>query len=217
FINKSDAVRCVVDESHDATEISLAENVIRSSMHPADEYEAFAKLHTDSGMAAEDIGARFGVTPAVVKQRLKLAAVSPKLMQLYRSGEMTLEQLMAFTLTDDHARQEQVWQTLDWQNDARAIRRALTEGQVAVNDRRVTFVGLDSYEAAGGAVVRDLFDEDNQGYLTDVALLDNLVARKLEQSAQAVRGECEADEREPVEPRAGLCRNACRQRTPSTP
>jgi hypothetical protein len=48
-------------------------------MRPADQFEAFAKLHKEEGMAAEDIAARFGVTPTVVKQRLKLAAVSHNL------------------------------------------------------------------------------------------------------------------------------------------
>ena len=48
----------------------------------------------------------------MVKQRLKLAAVSAKLLDLYAEDEMTLEQLMAFTVTDDHARQEQVWEAL---------------------------------------------------------------------------------------------------------
>jgi ParB family chromosome partitioning protein len=81
-------------------------------MHPADQYEAFAKLHNEQGLSAEDIAARFGVTPAVVRQRLKLAVVSPTLIQLYRDGEMSLEELTAFTITDDHAKQEQVWAEL---------------------------------------------------------------------------------------------------------
>lgn len=50
-------------------------------MHPADEYEAFAELHNERGMSAEDIAARFGGTTAVIKQRLKLGAVSPVLLK----------------------------------------------------------------------------------------------------------------------------------------
>lgn len=188
-IRKNEPVRCVMDAAHDATQISLAENIIRTAMHPADEYEAFAELHNSKGMAAEDIAARFGVTPAVVKQRLKLGAVSPALVALYREGELSLQQLMAFTLTDDHERQEYVWKNLDWQNDARSIKRALTEGQVSSNDRRALFVGAEAYEAAGGVMVRDLFDERTSGYFSDVPLLERLVASKLEQSAQAVRAE----------------------------
>ncbi|MET4802839.1 ParB N-terminal domain-containing protein [Bradyrhizobium sp. LB11.1] len=188
-IKKTDLIRCVLDTEHDAHEISLAENVIRSAMHPADEYAAFALLHNDKGMAADDIAARFGVTPAVVRQRLKLGAVSPVLMALYRGGDMNLEQLMAFTITDDHARQQEVWQGLGWDKDADAIRRALTEGQVAATDRRARFVGADDYTGAGGIITRDLFDDENGGYFADAALLDKLVLRKLEGEAERVRGE----------------------------
>ncbi|MET4519698.1 hypothetical protein [Bradyrhizobium sp. I1.7.5] len=107
-ITKAEQVRRILDTAHNAHEISLAENVIRSTMHPADQFEAFARLHHEEGMAAEDIAARFGVTAAVVKQHLKLGAISPKLMQAYRDEELTLEEPTAFAITDDHARQEQV-------------------------------------------------------------------------------------------------------------
>lgn len=188
-IKKTDLIRCVLDTEHDAHEISLAENVVRTAMHPADEFEAFALLHTEKGMAADDIAARFGVTPAVVKQRLKLAAVSPALMAVYREGGMSLEQVMAFTLTDDPARQQEVWQGLGWDKGADAIRRALTEGQVDASDRRARFVGAEAYLAAGGVITRDLFAGEDGGYFADPALLDRLVLAKLEQEAQAVRAE----------------------------
>jgi ParB family transcriptional regulator, chromosome partitioning protein len=108
-IDPDEPIRCILDTEHSATEISLAENAVRSAMHPADQYEAFAKLRDEDGMSAEDIAARFGVTAAVVKQRLKLGVVSPKLRDLYRKGDMTLDQLSAFAITEDHARQERLW------------------------------------------------------------------------------------------------------------
>jgi ParB family transcriptional regulator, chromosome partitioning protein len=188
-IRKDEPVRCIIGDAETAEQVSLAENVIRVRMHPADEYEAFAFLHDKKGLAAEDIAARFGVHVGLVRQRLKLGAVSPVLMTMYREGKLTLEQMMAFTITDDHARQEQVWEALDWNNNPTAIRRALTEGQVPSTDRRAVLVGAEAYEAAGGAIVRDLFDGEDGGYFTDVALLDRLVASRLEQAAQAVRGE----------------------------
>src|SRR5208337_2169559 len=127
---------------------------------------------------AEDIAARFGVTPAVVKQRLRLGAVSPMLMNIYRDGEMTLEQLMAFTITDDHALQERVWRELTWNKSKEMIRRLLTEGHVECADRRVRFVGIEAYEAAGGHIVRDLFDAEHEGYCDSPDLLNRLVAEK---------------------------------------
>ncbi|MFT4117908.1 ParB/RepB/Spo0J family partition protein [Bradyrhizobium sp.] len=188
-ITSTEPVRCILDTLHDAQEISLAENVVRSAMHPADEYEAFSELHNTKGMAADDIAARFGVSPAVVRQRLKLAAVSPALIGLYRAGEMNLEQLVAFTLTDDHARQEAVWDALGWDKEADTIRGMLTENHISTKDRRARFVGVDAYVAAGGIILRDLFDDGNGGYLADAALLDRLVLQKLDQEADAVRAE----------------------------
>ena len=189
-IRKAEPVRCILDTTHNAHEISLAENVIRSAMHPADQFEAFAKLHREEGMAAEDIAARFGVTPTVVKQRLKLGAIAPTLMQAYRDEELTLEELTAFAITDDHARQEQVWSELPPYNRSRdAILRALSEGQVSSDDRRAAFVGAEAYQAAGGAIIRDLFDEEGGGFFADAALLNRLVREKLEAEAAAIKAE----------------------------
>lgn len=183
-------VACHVIEDGNSTEISLAENVGQEPMHPADQYEAFAKLHNEDGMSADDIGARFGVTATVVKQRLKLGAVSPKLMALYREGDLNLEQLSAFTITDDHDKQERVWnRLLGYNNDRHAILRALSSGQVSSEDRRAVFVGLDAYEQAGGVVVRDLFDTDGGGFLNDEGLLDRLARDKLAKLAEGVSGE----------------------------
>lgn len=85
-------------------------------------------------------------TSPLVRQRLRLGAVSPRVMALYRDGQLSLEQLMAFTVTDDHARQEQVWEMLDYNNGPHAIRRALTEAQVPGDDPRGAFVGAKAYE-----------------------------------------------------------------------
>jgi ParB family chromosome partitioning protein len=188
-IKKDEPVRCVLDTEHNAFEISLAENVIRSSMHPADQFEAFAKLHNEEGLSAEDIAARFGVTAAVVKQRLKLGAVSPKLMKVYRKGELTLHQLTAFAITDDHAAQERVWSELSWDKSRATILRILSEGQVPSDDRRAVFVGADAYQDAGGVIVRDLFDEEGGGFFADAALLNRLVREKLQTKAQELVGE----------------------------
>ncbi|MDH8511576.1 chromosome partitioning protein ParB, partial [Klebsiella pneumoniae] len=100
------------------------------------------------------IAARHFVTPAIVKQRLRLASISPKLHDVYADDRMTLEQLMAFTVTGDHARQELVWENVSRSNydEPYQIRRMLTENTVRASDRRARFVGLDVYEQSGGAV-----------------------------------------------------------------
>lgn len=159
-------------------------------MHPLDQYRSM-KLLADEGQDAEEIAARFMVTPAVVRQRLKLASVSPKLHDIYAEDGMTLEQLMAFSVSDDHARQEQVWELLahSYNRSAAYIRSKLTEDTVRVADKRVRFVTVDAYVAAGGHVMRDLFEDDDGGWLTDPALLDRLVGEKLQAEGEAIGAE----------------------------
>lgn len=186
---KDAPIPCHIAEGGIAEEISLAENALQCPMHPADQYEAFAALVADHAMPVEDIAARFGVTPTVVRQRLKLGAVSPVLRAAYRDGAMNLEQLSAFTITDDHAAQERVWTKLLPYDKSRAlILRALNQGNVEVSDRRVALVGLDAYRAAGGGILTDLFDEDG-GFVTDPAVLDQLVTEKLQAEADRVKAE----------------------------
>ncbi|WP_229195414.1 ParB/RepB/Spo0J family partition protein [Bradyrhizobium acaciae] len=188
-IAKDAPVRCVIDTEHNATEISLAENAIRTPMHPADQFEAFFDLHTKEGMNADDIAARFGVTPAVVRQRLKLAVISPVLMQAYREEQLDLEQLSAFAFTDDHALQERVWDELGGDCERDDILELVKGEHVAATDPRARFVGVEAYQAAGGAISRDLFDDEHEGFFTDAALLQRLARDKLEAGAEAVRAE----------------------------
>jgi ParB family chromosome partitioning protein len=121
----------------------------------------------DKGMTEEAIAAAFFVGVNVVKQRLRLASVSPTLLEIYAEDGMTLEQLMAFTVSSDHARQEQVWDAIkdSWQKEPYQIRRMLTETTVRASDKRAVFVGVEAYEAAGGIVLRDLFQSDDGGWL----------------------------------------------------
>jgi ParB family transcriptional regulator, chromosome partitioning protein len=189
-IKAEEPIHCLLDTEHSATEISLAENAVRAAMHPADQYEAFAKLHNEEGMGAEDIAARFGVTPTVVKQRLKLGAVSPKLMALYRKEEMSLDQLSAFAMTEDHEKQEHVWKELpSYHRSREAILRALSEGQVRSDDRRALFVGAKDYEEAGGSIIRDLFDDEDGGFFANAELLNRLAREKLQAHAEKVANE----------------------------
>jgi ParB family chromosome partitioning protein len=187
---RTQPVPCVVREGGIAEEDSLAENVQRVALHPLDQFRAFQTLR-EKGLSEEDIAARFFVSPDIVKQRLKLAAVSEKLLEIYAEDGMTLEQLMAFTVTNDHARQEQVWKSLatTYNKEPYYIRRQLTEGAVRAADRRARFVGVDAYEAAGGAVLRDLFQQEDGGWLQDPMLLDRLVIEKLQAHAETLRAE----------------------------
>jgi ParB family chromosome partitioning protein len=188
-LDRDHRVPCLIIENEAAVEASLAENFVRVPVHPADQCDAFAALNRQ-GSSADDIAARFGITPGFVLQRLKLSSVSPRLIAEYRQGAMTLEQLTAFTLSDNHKTQEEVWfERAHGDMPAHVIRRVLTRAQVEGNDRRARFIGTKAYEGAGGVILRDLFDTEDEGYFSDSQLLDRLVAEKLETVAEAVRTE----------------------------
>jgi ParB family chromosome partitioning protein len=182
-------IPCVVRHGGIAEEDSLAENVQRAPLHPLDQFRAFLALR-EKGQSEEEIAAAFFVSVAVVKQRLRLTSVSPRLLDAYAEDRLNLDQLMAFTVNGDHERQEQVFDGLGtaYGREAWAIRRALTVGSVRASDKRAQFIG-DAYEAAGGAVMRDLFEGDDGGWLQDVGLVQRLVAEKLEREADAIRAE----------------------------
>ncbi|RWH82218.1 ParB/RepB/Spo0J family partition protein [Mesorhizobium sp.] len=186
-------VPCVVRGSDDeilAEEVSLIENIDRAPLHPLDQFRAFQDMRI-KGKTEEEIAAALFVPVQVVKQRLHLASASPTLLDVYAEDGMTLDQLMAFTVSDDHARQEQVWDAIKdaWSKEPYQIRRMVTETTVRASDKRAVFVGVEAYEAAGGSVMRDLFQSDDGGWLQDAALLDRLVAEKLKATAEGIAAE----------------------------
>lgn len=183
-------VPCLLVADSSARTVSLTENVQREAMHPADQFEAFAAL-VKEGRPIEDIAADFSVTPLVVQRRLKLANVSPHLMEDYRADAVTLDQLMALAINDDHTAQETAfYDAPNWQRNPSALRERLTEREIDATHPLVRFVGLDAYTAAGGGTRRDLFADDDSGtYLVDAPLLEKLVRGKLDALAEDVRAE----------------------------
>lgn len=190
---KTAPIPCIVRAANtviSAEEDSLAENVQRAPLHPLDQFRAFMALR-EKGQPEEEIAAAFFVSVNVVRQRLRLASVSPKLLDVYAEDGMTLDQLMGFTVNPDHERQEQAWEALQhsYNKEPFHIRRLLTEGAVRASDKRAQFVGADAYEKAGGTILRDLFEPDDGGWLQEPPLLEKLVAEKLEREADTVRAE----------------------------
>lgn len=190
-ISKEWEVPCLLVADGTARTASLTENVQREAMHPADQFEAFAALVAE-GRPIEDIAADFSVTPLVVQRRLKLANVSPRLLADYRAEAVSLDQLMALAITDDHTAQEAAFYDVPtWQRSPYNLRDRLTEREIdAHRHPLVRFVGLDAYEAAGGGTRRDLFAEADSGvYLTDATLLERLAQDKLASLAAEVKAE----------------------------
>lgn len=179
----------IVDEGA-IIEASTAENTIRAPLHPADQFDAFKGM-VDGGKSITEVAAHFNISEVVVRQRLKLANVHPQLVQAYRDDQATLEQLQALAVTDDHTAQLDVWnQARDrWDREPRELRRKLTAREIPSTDPRVLFVGLAAYEAAGGAVRRDLFSAREDAFLADGKLLDRLVDERAAQLVAEVQAE----------------------------
>ncbi|MTC21272.1 MULTISPECIES: ParB/RepB/Spo0J family partition protein [unclassified Providencia] len=167
----------IVPES-DALIISLTENSQREAMHPADQLHAFIELQK-TGKNASEIGDLLGFSTHHVKKCLRLANMAPELLAELDADNITLDQLQALTGTTDHERQVMVWNNaMGWKKEPRYLREAVEETKTPVeNNRLVKFVGLDSYEQAGGTLEIDLFTY--AGFIENAPLLEKLALDKL--------------------------------------
>lgn len=174
----------------EAVLVGLAENLGSVPMHPADIFDAMLTL-AHGGRSVADIALEFGLAELTVRQRLKLANVAPRLFALYRDDQASYEQMAALAVSDSHAEQEAAWDGLDsWRRQPHQLRRLLTTQRVAVRtDAVARFVGVKAYERAGGFVDRDLFSEEGEGYIVDVALLESLAHAKLQRVAHGLKRE----------------------------
>ncbi|OQW59806.1 MAG: hypothetical protein A4S17_02650 [Proteobacteria bacterium HN_bin10] len=192
-IEKNAPIPCrVISGDDNAAELSLAENVSRCDLLPWEELEAY-KRHIDSGEGPETVAARFGVSTQHVARRLKLARVSPRLIDALKKEAATLDQLAALALTDDHARQDAAFfDAPEWARTPERLRAQITQAHVPDTDKLARFVGVDAYKAEGGGVTSDLFAEENGDttlWLTDRDLLTRLAETKLRSVAEQIRGE----------------------------
>ncbi|MYI50848.1 MAG: chromosome partitioning protein ParB [Rhodospirillaceae bacterium] len=181
-------VPCQVrDGDTESGEVSLAENVMRVAMHPADQVVAFSEL-ARAGQSVSAIAARFGASERVVEQRLRLGNAAPELLDAYRADEIDLEVLKAFAVTTDRERQMAIWEQVSAQGyrpSAWQVKRLLTEERVPGAAAIARFVGVESYEAAGGQVLHDLFAHDDESgvWFEDPVLLEKLATERLRAAA----------------------------------
>ena len=181
-----------------ATALSLAENVQRVAMHPADAFRAFGALAAD-GHDEAAIANRYGYDAAEVRRLLTLGQLSPRVLNALAADKIDVETARAFTLTNDHARQDAV---LARHKSAREVRAMLTDTKVGTGSRGFLFVA-DAYRDHGGTITTDLFATDGEGYADNAALVAELVQERFDSLAHDMRGrgwgEVHAGEREPNE------------------
>lgn len=173
----------VYDDADAAVAAALAENEVRREMGPVDRFQAFLGLRA-AGRSEAAIARAYATDTAEVARILALRACAPEVLEALGGRRITLDQARAFTVTRDLARQVRLLEQVgpNWHPDA--IRRELRAREDAADVlRAIDFVGLEAYEAAGGAVIRDLFS--SKVYVEDHALLYRLRDEHLQAAADA--------------------------------
>jgi ParB/RepB/Spo0J family partition protein len=172
-------------------EASVAENVQRQALSPAAEARAFARLLDEEECDEAGVAQRFGITVRHVRQRLRLADLSPAVLKALDEGRITLDVAQAFASVPDQLAQARVLKDASqWAlNNADAIRRELrTQADaMAGSNTKALIVGRDAFERAGGEVIEDLFS--NTGALwRPASLVQQLFdQRELEAAADLAR------------------------------
>lgn len=184
-------VPCMIEYRDAASETSLSENLHRVAMNPADEFEAFRVIVDQArknGSAEDPIAycaKRFGVTVKHVNGRLRLASLAPEILAALRANEIGVESAKAYAGVEDHALQLRVFEQQkksNWQaHNPAAVRGALRDKTLSVNDGMVKFVGVDAYVAAGGRIETEMFmGSEGQERIVDIKLLEKLAKEAAE-------------------------------------
>jgi len=180
-------VTCLVieGEESEAREAGLAENFQRLAMNPADEAQAFAAI-IEAGASTEDVARRFGLTVRFVEGRLRLAGLAPCVFEALAEGTITLDMAKAYGAISDIERQTHVYAELQdawYQVTPDTIRRMVLDATVRGSDPRAVLVGRDAYLAAGGRIERELFDDEASESWIDIALLEDLAHKAMDEAA----------------------------------
>ncbi|MEO0922998.1 MAG: ParB/RepB/Spo0J family partition protein, partial [Pseudomonadota bacterium] len=182
-IPKSTSVLVRLAETEEqALQWAATENEAREDLSPADEVRAYHAMN-EAGMKVADIAIANAKTVRHVKGRLRLAALSPVILDALERGEITLDAAAAFTITDNHDKQEETFNAINshpwWRNDVQQIKSNLSADIPDQRDIRFAIVTRELYEERGGIVREDLFGE--QIFFHDTALLDQLASERMEE------------------------------------
>lgn len=191
-IPKNYPVAVLIEEPEQALETSLAENLHRVAMNPADEFEAFATIiagYADAGITSREeqianCARRFGVPVRHVEQRLRLADLHPEILAALRENRIGLEAAKAYATYPDHALQLKVYtarEKMTWgtKHDPKAIRDEMLKKGYRADYRVAVYAGIDNYLAAGGRIVREFFmGADDADVLLDMRLVDRIAQER---------------------------------------
>lgn len=167
-------------------DLALTLDVIRTDLHPVDQYEGFARL----GFDAARIAKTYGISLRQAQQRLKLGELAPEIRAAWRAGRIDGKQAEAFAAAGDVAAQARLLEELaaptkPVTRSPAEIRKLATEGSMPAASPEALFVGASAYRDAGGIVDEDLFFDEVR--FRDGTLLRKLAAQKLSALASVLR------------------------------
>jgi ParB family chromosome partitioning protein len=163
---------------------ATSENAQREALHPADEIQDFGAMEK-RGATVADIATAYGATEAHVYRRLALANLPCPVIDALRSGDISLSNAAAFTISDDEKLTLEVLENVRGQGESdHRIKKMLKPDAVKDSDRRAVYVGLDAYIEAGGRTSSDLFADEV--LIDDPAILDALFGKKLAEASEAL-------------------------------
>lgn len=173
----------IAKDEDQARQWANAENTARSDLHPADEIRAYGK-ERKAGKSARDIALAFAVSETHVARRLKLADLPAKVLNALKAGKITLEGAKCFTICDDKKLIASALEAIAAKEigNTNQLRSMLKPEAVSDTDRRAVFVGREAFEAKGGTITTDLFEDTV--YFNDAELLAALFAEKLDAAAR---------------------------------
>lgn len=145
-----------------ALEASLLENLARLDPDEMTQYETFVRM-TKAGKSVADIAAIFGITELMVKRRLALGALLPKIREAYRQEEIDAETVRHLTMASK--RHQRDWLKLFGEPGEYAPRGYRLKQWLFGGQQTATEVALFPLQAYEGQTVADLFGE--RSYFAD--------------------------------------------------
>ena len=158
-------VPCAIMEPGDdaaALEASMLENLARLDPDQMTQYETFVRL-TKAGKSVADIAATFGITELMVKRRLALGELIPKIREAYRNEDIDAETVRHLTMASK--RQQRDWLKLFNDEEEYAPRGYQLKQWLFGGQQVATEAALFPLDAYKGQIVSDLFGE--KGYFAD--------------------------------------------------
>jgi ParB family transcriptional regulator, chromosome partitioning protein len=177
----------VCETESDAIRASSVENEARRAPHPADCITTYG-TQARAGATISDIAIANATSEAQVRRYLALSNLPTAAIEALRANKLSLDQAKALTLAPTPDAAEALLPTIiteGWHTGR--IRSAFVQDMIPSTDKRVAFVGLQSYLDAGGECQRDLFSDD--AYLSNAGLLDELALAL----SETIIANCKAD------------------------